>query len=351
MLHTLARAATMSESSAERLAEVLDGHDNVLVFCHMNPDPDCIASGLAMQLLLRCRFGKSTQICYRGIIGRAQNREMVRLLAPDLKRFRDIDPLSYTAAVLVDAQPEFGFDAGASLEHDLPFVVCIDHHPFAPSTADIPFHDVRPGVGATSTIMTSYLKLFSCEPTRAVATALYYGIKTDTLALTRRTTDFDREAYESLLPLVDHDIVAAIESPPLSPTYFRDLKRAMDRARIQGKLVITDIGRLSYPDMVAEIADFFLKADGVSWSVCMGYYESMMYVSVRTHAEDGDAGQTIRRAVAELGQAGGHNTMAAARITIRENDQAQYTALEKTVRERLIVGLEVKNAPVRPLAE
>lgn len=348
MAQTMTKCGVMVAPDGVRLCEVLDGHDRVLVFCHMNPDPDCIASGLAMQHLLRTRFGKTVQMCYRGIIGRAQNREMVRCLAPDLVRFRDIDPLSYTAAVLVDAQPEFGFDVGANLEHDLPFLVCVDHHPLVDSTCSIPFYDVRPGIGATSTIMTNYLRLFSCEPTRAVATALYYGIKTDTLALTRRTAEEDRDAYDYLLPYVDHKILASIESPPLSASYFGDLNRSIQNARVFGKLILTSVGRLSYPDMVAEMADFFLKADGISWSVAMGWHENLMYVSVRTDADDGDAGRLIRSVVGDLGQAGGHNTMAAARIPIKDGDK-DFRLLEVTLRDRLLLNLDERATRAKQL--
>ncbi|MCB1281817.1 MAG: DHH family phosphoesterase, partial [Salinibacterium sp.] len=236
----------------------MDGHDRILVFCHMNPDPDSVASGLAMKQLLETRFGKEVTLTYRGIIGRAQNRQMVKLMAPELTRFSAIDEYRFGAAVLVDAQPQFGFNPEDLEELDVPVRVCIDHHPFVDSTRDLPYFDVRPQVGATSTIMTEYLRLFSVVPTQAVATALYYCIKTDTLGLTRRTSDADREAWEYLLPMVNHVTLQSVEAPPLSKAYFRDLRDAIQSARIYGNLVATHLGRLPYPDMVAEIADLLL---------------------------------------------------------------------------------------------
>jgi nanoRNase/pAp phosphatase (c-di-AMP/oligoRNAs hydrolase) len=327
-----------------RLGEVLDGHENVLIFCHLNPDPDSVASALAMQLLLESRFAKKTCMVYRGIIGRAQNREMVRLLAPNLKRFQEVDPLPYSAAVLMDAQPEFGLGEGGEQENDVPFALCIDHHPFVESTSQVPYHDVRPGLGATSTIMTSYLRAFSVVPTEAVATALFYGIKTDTLGLTRRTTDEDRDASEYLAPFLNHQAVSLIESPPLSLSYFEDLRRSMDHAIVHGGLVCTNPGVLSYPDMAAEMADLFLRMEGVEWSVAMGLFEENIYVSVRTIQEDGDAGVLIRRVVRGMGRAGGHNTMAAAHLPLTGKDEAQaeFDAVTAVLRERLLVELGVE---------
>ena len=321
---------------AARLSEVLDGYEKILVFCHMNPDPDSIASGLAMQLLLETRFGKEVQLVYRGIIGRAQNREMVRRLAPRLRRFRDIDTEDFDAAVLVDAQPQFGFEPGQEQENDVPTIACIDHHPYVDSTDEVPYHDVRPGLGATSTIMTGYLRLFSVEPSQAVATALYYGIKTDTLGLTRRTCDEDRDAYEFLSPLVDHDALSHIESPPIARVYFNHLKRAMEDASLYGNVIVSNLGRLPYPDMVAEIADLFLRVEGVAWSVCMGHFNRKVYISVRTEDARGDAGVLIRQVVGDLGQAGGHNTMAAARIVMESDKPIEYEKIRGILQERLV---------------
>lgn len=329
-----------------RLAGVLDGHDNVLVFCHMNPDPDSIASGLAMTLLLERRFGKSVSLCYRGIIGRAQNREMVRQLAPELVAFREVESLDFTAAVIVDAQPQFGFDPDdlLEMEQEIPLIICVDHHPFVKSTETVAYHDVRPGIGSTSTIMTQYLRLFSIVPTSSVATALYYGIKTDTMGLTRRTSEEDREAYAYLSEFIDHEALQRIEQPPLSRAYFRDLRNALDHARIYDQLVFTHLGEVPYPDLVAEIADLLLKVEDATWAFCLGRFQETVFISVRTSDPDGDAGVLIRDVVGNLGTAGGHNTMAAARINLPKEVSGAFEAMREEIRKRLLTRLKVDAA-------
>jgi nanoRNase/pAp phosphatase (c-di-AMP/oligoRNAs hydrolase) len=335
--------ASESAPDPSRLGEVLDGHDQVLVFCHMNPDPDSIASGLAMKLLLETRFGKEVTLCYRGIIGRAQNREMVRLLAPELVSFRAVESLDFSAAVIVDAQPQFGFDPDdlLEMEQEISLRVCIDHHPFVKSTEAVAYHDVRPGMGSTSTIMTEYLRLFSVVPTSAVATALYYGIKTDTMGLTRRTSDEDREAYAYLSDFVDHKALQRIEQPPLTRAYFRDLRSALDHARIYDQLVFSHLGEVPYPDLVAEIADLLLKVEDATWAFCLGRFGDVVFISVRTSDPDGDAGVLIRDVVGSLGTAGGHNTMAAARIALPEDVPGAFESIREEIRKRLLTRLKV----------
>ncbi|MEE9392268.1 MAG: DHH family phosphoesterase [Planctomycetota bacterium] len=330
-----------------RLGEVLDGHDNVLVFCHLNPDPDSIASALAMTQLLETRFGKQVTMCYRGIVGRAQNREMVSRLAPNLVPFRDVESLDFSAAILVDAQPEFGFNPEdlLELEQEIPVLVCIDHHPFVKSTMEVPFCDVRPGYGATATVMTEYLRLYSVVPTAVVATALYYGIKTDTLSLTRRTSDEDREAFAYLKDMVDHNALEKIEAPPLSRLYFRNLRNAIDHAKIYGNFVSSHLDELPYPDLVAEIADLMLKVEDSTWSVCTGRFEDTMMISVRTRDVDGDAGVFIRKVVGRLGQAGGHNTMAAARIPLEGQGAEKYAELRIEILKRMLTFLKASRIP------
>ena len=331
------KAAAEGRADPRRLREVLDGAENVLVFCHMNPDPDSLASALAMAHLLETRFGKTVTTCYRGIIGRAQNREMVRRLMGELKPFRDIDEFDFGAAVLVDAQPSFGFEPEDLEEQEIPVVACVDHHPLVPSTLELPFSDVRPDYGSTSTIMTEYLRLFSVEPSARVATALFYGIRTDTLGLTRRTSDVDREAYTYLQQYVDHEALVAIENPPLTRDYFRHLRDAIEHARVFGDLVLTHLDEMPYPDLVAEVADLLLKVEKAHWSVCMGWFDHMMFVSVRTDDPSGDAGVFVRQVVRELGSAGGHNTMAAARLALDDDDPAgDFDGLKRELISRLL---------------
>ena len=140
--------------------EVLQDVDSVLIYSHMNPDPDTVGSGLGLRFLLRERYGKKVGLCYRGFVGRAENRVMMKLLARDMVPAREIDRSEFDVALLVDAQPDFGFDGRGE---GLRLLGVVDHHPPTVAAGALPYMDVRPDYGATSTIVA--------RPTPSVASS------------------------------------------------------------------------------------------------------------------------------------------------------------------------------------
>lgn len=55
-------------------------------------------------------------------------------------------------------------------------------------TATASSSDVRPRLGATSTLPSQYLEAADVEPPLSLATTLFYGIKTITMGLSRDTS-------------------------------------------------------------------------------------------------------------------------------------------------------------------
>ena len=88
------------------------------------------------------------------------------------------------------------------------------------------FADLRTAYGATSTIFTEYLRAAGMEPSQRLATALLYGIKTDTLFLERGTKLADLSAFNFLYPLANKAMITRIERPALP----REDLEAMGRA-------------------------------------------------------------------------------------------------------------------------
>jgi nanoRNase/pAp phosphatase (c-di-AMP/oligoRNAs hydrolase) len=70
---------------------------------------------------------------------------------------------------------------------------------------------VRPELGANSTILTEYLNAADIDLPIPLATALFYGIKTDTMGLGRSGTKADIEAYAFLVPRIDSRALFEIE--------------------------------------------------------------------------------------------------------------------------------------------
>jgi len=196
--------------------------------------------------------------------------------------------------------------------------VVIDHHPERPESRLAPVADVGGEMGATSTVVADYFRASGLKVPPQIATALFYGIKADTRDLGRETTRPDVDAYLWLFPVVDKQALAEIEHPRLPAEYFRLYHTAIEKAVVHGDAVVCSLGRVYSPDMVAEVAERFLFLGDMRWSLAFGAYEGSLYFSLRTSDRRMNAGKLIREVIEEQGgSAGGHGSMAGARISLR----------------------------------
>lgn len=313
-------------AAAERLdalARALEGHEKVLVYSHLNPDPDTVGAGLALQQLLQDRFGIEAMVCYRGMIGRAENRQLMRTLGRDMMHAAQVRQEEYDGAFLVDSQPDYGLRGDR--DH-VQLIGVIDHHPRGPGLGGVPFVDIRQGYGSTSTILWEYLRAAGVTPSPHVATALFYGLKTDTMDLSRRASPADLDAHHGLQHHIDRTALCRIENPPLTSEYFQKLVAALGRAVAYRTVVLTEIGKMPYADMVAEVADRIIMLEGMEWAVCFGTIEQRLYLSVRGNTLEQDAGQVVKEALGDLGVGGGHDRMAAGRVELAEDTEEEYVA-------------------------
>ncbi|HTP24525.1 MAG TPA: DHH family phosphoesterase, partial [Anaeromyxobacteraceae bacterium] len=299
----------------DRLVQYARGRKHALFLTHDNPDPDSIASAVALAHILERMAGVGSVIAFGGIVGRAENRALVRVLKLPVVPISRITFEDYDLICMVDTQPEQG-------NHSLPARrfpdVVIDHHPERPETRLAPIADVGGDMGSTSTVVVEYFRASGLEMPAQIATALYYGIKADTRDLGRQTTPADVDAYLWLFPIVDKEALAEIEHPRLPLEYFQLYHTAIERALVYDHAVICDLAEIYAPDMVAEVAERFLFLQDVKWSLAFGEYEGQLYYSLRTSDRRMNAGRLIREVIEERGgSAGGHGSMAGARLPLR----------------------------------
>jgi nanoRNase/pAp phosphatase (c-di-AMP/oligoRNAs hydrolase) len=306
----------MTDTRIGSLLSAVDGLEHLLIVPHNDPDPDAIASAVALRYLLNERLDVTIDIVYKGIVGRAENKALVRYLGHPVRRMMHDEPCPSWPVAVVDTQPGAGNNA-VPARCDVRIV--IDHHPRRDPTALSVFHDVRANVGATSTILTGYLKEAKIALPPWLATALFYGIKTDTMGLSRGACQADVDAYFYLQPKVEIEALTKIERAQVPSGYFKDLVSSLQGARVyDGSLVIAYLGWMSYPGMAAEIADLLLRLQGAVWVVAMGAYDQEFVLSVRTLDGRGGAGEFIEQIVQRRGTAGGHGAMAGGQILIEE---------------------------------
>ncbi len=328
------------------LRECLEGYGEILILLHDDPDPDAVGSGVALRFLLQERLGLKGRLAHRGVIGRAENRALVDYLQPQLEVIADGETARRRpgeAVALLDTQPGAGNSpAPAGFEVD----VVLDHHGLREEEVGR-FRDVRPWIGATSTILTQYLHAAELEPSTPVATALFYGIKTDTKSLSRDTSAADISAYFYLLEFVDVDALVQIENAQVPAGYFRSLTHAMQTACIYDGIVFSFLGDTDYPDLTAEVADLLLRLEGVAWVFSMGVFEDQLYLSVRARAEDADAERVTQQVIGADGTAGGRNMLAGGQIAL---NGASPDMLVQEIKRRALAQLGApENVEAKPL--
>jgi nanoRNase/pAp phosphatase (c-di-AMP/oligoRNAs hydrolase) len=207
----------------------------------------------------------------------------------------------------------------------------------------VPFADVGGHMGATSTLLAGYFRASGLKVPADVATALFYGIKADTRDLGRQTTAQDVEAYLWLFPLVDKVALAAIEHPKLPADYFRLYHTAIEKAQVYEDAVVCDLHGIYAPDMVAEVAERFMSLGEMRWSLAFGQYDDALYYSIRTSDRRMNAGRLIREVIeSKGGTAGGHGTMAGARLPVKGLGAAARRRLKDEVVRAFLDAFGVK---------
>ena len=317
------------------LRAAIEGATTLVILPHSDPDPDAIASSAALQWLVKKKWDVESHIVYRGIIGRAENKALVRYLGYPLRFLADGELSKSLPIALVDTQPGAGNNV---LPSSADVAIVFDHHPRRQETSSAVFADVRPEVGATSTILTEYCQAAQVELPPSIATALFYGIKTDTMGLGRGASHADVAAYFYLQSRIDVQALVKIERAQVSPEYFKGLVSALRSARVYAdRLMISTIEEMQRPDLPAEMADLLLRLKGVQWVICMGVYDDEMMLSVRTNDEEG-AGRLIQEIVGDLGSAGGHGAMAAGQVPLKgQNPGVLFHRLKRRALEQLSI--------------
>jgi nanoRNase/pAp phosphatase (c-di-AMP/oligoRNAs hydrolase) len=316
-----------------RLRHLVKGRSRALVLLQNNPDPDAIASAAALRLLLKEIAGVEVTVAHSGVVGRAENRSMLRYLGCTLRQARDTPFDKFDLIAMVDSQPGFGnnpVDTPADAD------IVIDHHERASRMTGVALADIRPKYGSTSTILAEYLEAAGITPPTPLATALVYGIQSDTQDFGRATSDADIAAFTRLYPLANKRLLSRIENEQEPREYFTSVSRALRDARTYGNVAICWLGRMINPDMTGEIADLLVRLDEADWALCQGLHKGTLYLSLRTEVRDGGADEVMSKIVAELGSGGGHEMLAGGQVTIERDKFATANQIRKQIERNFL---------------
>ncbi|TKX74327.1 bifunctional oligoribonuclease/PAP phosphatase NrnA [Halorubrum sp. GN11_10-6_MGM] len=334
------------EKPARLLATLRSLPGPLLVVAHDNPDPDAIASALGLARIA-ASIGVDADACYGGEIAHQENRAMVNLLDIRLRSFDEVDLDAYGGVALVD-HSRAGIND--SLPEDHPVDVVVDHHPPRGPVAGS-FVDIRPAVGATSTLIAEYLSRYGIAPERDLATALLYGIRIDTKDFTRATAIDDFEAAAALLAHADESTLERVESPSVSPETLRVLAAAIENRDVRGSVAASCVGEIADRDALAQAAERLLDLEGVTVTFVYGYVDGVIYGSARARGADVDAGELLRDALDPVGSAGGHAAMAGAQVPLGILSEVSESESLADVVEAFVAGRffeALDDAPIQP---
>jgi len=292
----------------EQLRKLFDDAESVLILLQDDPDPDAIASGLALRQVL----GRNRQTAPLGSFGRVtrpENIAMVKLLEIEIEKMTPHRLEQFDRIALVDLQPPHLSNPPEKID------LVIDHHP-EQFTYKSAMKDIRPGYGATATILLEYLLCAASNIGTRLATAMLYGIKSDTFLLAREVNEWDVEAFSYLYPLANQNLMRRIERPELPPAALDALSVALKNRKVVDKVAFVHLGRVERDDLIPQMADFSLCFEGIEWAFVSGIYEANYIISVRNVGYVRAAGRVLKDAFADIGSAGGHASMAKAIIPL-----------------------------------
>ncbi len=292
----------------------LDPARRIGVLVHDNPDPDAIAAAMALKDMAES-VGKAADILYYGPIGHQETRAFVNLLSVPMRQITNAALPEYDVLAMVDCNTP---GRNNSLPPSRNVNVIIDHHVPQEDAAAVAadFVDIRSDVGASSTIMTRYVQELDFEISGNLATALLYGIRTDTDEFKRNTSAVDLTAAAYLYGMAEQDLLAQIETPSMSVETMDVLGEAIRNKKIEGSYLISDVGFIHDRDTLPQAADHLLKLEGISTVLVFGMTEDKIHLSARSKDIRVNIGEIIQRAFGDIGSAGGHPRMAAAQIPL-----------------------------------
>lgn len=326
------------QQRSERLLATLAPFPKIVLVSHVNPDPDALASMLGLKALIDYALPEKTIVLtYDGMIARAENRAMVDLIPVPVVPVANVPIDHETAVIMVDSQPHTGRRASESA---VPRVV-IDHHDTGGVLTGVAFRDIRPNLGATCTIVTGYLLERHVAVPPRLATALLYGIESETSGYPREASSLDDGALVWLFPRADKDLLARIRNPKLPQSHFATFQHALANAFLYRDVVVSYCGVVSQPDIIAEVADFFVRFDRVNWALSIGRFEDTLKLSVRVSQLGGHSGEVLRDVVEGLGTAGGHDKRAGGAIPLTDTSPEAIDDLLRTIRRRLLAEIGI----------
>jgi nanoRNase/pAp phosphatase (c-di-AMP/oligoRNAs hydrolase) len=299
---------SLTRLKVQQYQRFLSDAERVLIVLHNDPDPDALASGLALRNVLRRNKQTAIIAALQGVT-RPENLRMLNLLDIHVEIIKPLQIADYDRVAMVDVQPHY---FGGEIDRvDL----VIDHHPEQPGYSAV-FKDIRADYGSTSTILTEHLRAVDANISERTATAMLYAIKSDTLFFNRQANRVDIEAFSYLYPLADAALIRKMEGAEITTERLEYVLKAQQYGRMSEQVFCAFLGTTPREDFIPYVADFYLQLENVKWTIVSGIVNDSLIMSVRNLGYSRNAGEFVRKYFADIGSAGGHRAMAKAVVPL-----------------------------------
>jgi nanoRNase/pAp phosphatase (c-di-AMP/oligoRNAs hydrolase) len=282
--------------------------DRVVIVLHNDPDPDAMASGLALRNVLR-RTKQTAVIAALQGVTRPENLRMIHLLDIQVEIMTPDQITAFDRIAMVDVQPHYFGNAIDRVD------LVIDHHPEQTGYTAV-YKDIRANYGSTSTILTEHLRAVDANISERTATAMLYAIKSDTLFFNRQANRVDIEAFSYLDPLADATLIKKMEGAEITMDRLEFVLKARQHGQLQEQVFCAFLGNSPREDFIPYVADFYLQLEDVKWTIVSGIVNDMLVMSVRNLGYSRNAGEFVRKYFNDIGSAGGHRAMAKAVVPL-----------------------------------
>lgn len=318
-----------------------------LILLWGHPDPDAIGSAMAHKRLCE-RLGASATIAHVLPVSRAENRALVKLLnVPMIKISDGVELEQYGYLALVDASAS---EVSIRLPESLKLLTVVDHH--RPATVPkAEYVDIRHDVCSTCTIYADYaekgLAPFGADGNddSAVATAMFFGIQTDTDDFALATpADFRAAAY--LKPFCDAETLSRVGRRSLTAEAMDAVGRALADLEVIRDFAIAGVGRVSANnrDAIPMAADFILRREDIDTVLVYGMVEDRIDGSLRTRRASVDPAAFMQAAFGDDSEGrpygGGRADMGGFRVPLGmlaecDDDERLWALVRETVQKRV----------------
>lgn len=278
----------------------------------MNADPDALGSAMALRRIISRRVAK-VGLAHINEIRRPDNLAMIRYLRIPTKLLTKRIAAKYDHFALVDSQPHHN----PALQ-DFRYSIVLDHHPVKkenPVSAD--YAEIRTEYGSCSTLLTEYLYNLDIKPSPFLATALLYGIKSDTQSFEREFCDTDVRAFRYLSKFANQLALKKIVRSEYHLRWLNYFRLALERLEICDHGAYVYMGKVENPDILVILADFLLRVHEIGWTAVAGLCKTTLVVIFRGDGLTRDVGKMAGELFGDIGSAGGHRQAARAEIDIK----------------------------------